>query len=614
MTAIGIDFGTSEIRLAISQPNGSSQYVGNISIQNATRLSKFQTHGKSLKSWLDDAIIAYQSSLSIHPEELTSRLLAIAREHVSQKLDIRITNCAITIPCGYGARGRQHLQEASRRALFTNSRLVLEPMAVLLEKKKDEIDKIAMVCSWGESGCNILLAHQKRGVLEELASRGESSISGSKLTDVVLKHLRQKYKEQTGREPELTPELVNLQLSEATRALQELSLKTEIEIRSFASQRVQQRPYQLTRTELLTWIKDILESCLTSCNSTLQKGGLEKPQMIDELWLVGGISNIPYVKEQFSNWWGREPLIANAQSAALGAARYAGSLWETNNTSFGNTTVIQPQPTPLPIQSIQSPKSSTLDTTSLSTPDSTARDQTPLTGKNSVQEILPAKLTQLVGSLKQVEKLLGDGDVTAAGQSMQDALEVINNYRAQVLFAEGKQILIKAQVQMNQRLGLKDSLVKKQLTKEVKGLLSMAYEKTQEALRLDHNQDNYRVSLKEIETQQENLEIEELYDEALEEKGQNHLDRAHELFEKILKINPNHEYCKKQYALVLQSQYEKKKNELSKNWKRLKPKEQENEVRNIKNLLMRRMDMIGFDPSLKNDLLSIENILKTLKK
>ena len=331
MPSLGIDFGSHEFRLAISQPEGGPRYLG------AGKFPREETRqwGTPLKLLLDGSGTAFPDRRLRQPDELAVRLLEGARHEASKQGLAPVTACAITVPCGYGARGRQHLQEAARMAGFENYRLVLEPMAVILANRADEFDKLAMAFSWGESGCDILVARQKPGKLEEVVSRGNMAVSGRKLTDLVMQHLRTKSREKTGRDPELTQALVSLQQTEARRALHDLSSQDEVEMHTFTLSEKGKISYRLTCTELMGWIKAEIDKGLENCQLVLEKAHIENPQLIDELWLAGGITHIPYVREAFTKWWGHEPHIAEKESAALGAALHAGSLWDNRENEAG---------------------------------------------------------------------------------------------------------------------------------------------------------------------------------------------------------------------------------------------------------------------------------------
>ena len=553
MVALGIDFGSRTLRLAISalndsQPVGELHYLGAININEILGVYHNYFRGSSLKALLDESAIPYTRGKPLPLVQLTTEILKQIYQRLEHKYQAPITHCAITVPCGYGARGRQQLQEAARLAGFTRMRLLLEPMAVLFSRKNDSVEKLKLVCSWGENRCNILVARVKGSWIEEISSRGETGLSGTRLLDTVRQQLRSIHHVRTGQDPELTQEIVDMQNLAAQRTLEVLSAQEEVEIPLFARPARGFGTIRIHRAQLLSWIQGDLTRCIEVCDSVIQKGGIASPQVIDEVWLAGGITSIPKLRELFSAWWGREPLIAQAESAALGAAYFAETLQATPNNDIPNRELLPEQPATGVEQ---------VSLTETPSPDAPAHavETSPQVQTAPANEHQNEKLTQkeaeLLGLLREVEQDLAAGELAKATQAAQNALEVINTYRARILFAEGIQYLKDARQKLVENEHEANPRLKKNLSSRVNELLTLASSKVQEALRLDYKQDAYHQAATEIEQLLKERKVEDIYLSAIKEREENNFPRAIKYFQEILRLDPGNTYCREQYAKTL---------------------------------------------------------------
>jgi tetratricopeptide (TPR) repeat protein len=202
-----------------------------------------------------------------------------------------------------------------------------------------------------------------------------------------------------------------------------------------------------------------------------------------------------------------------------------------------------------------------------------------------------------------VDDLLGSGDIQGAIHSMQDALEVVNLYRARVLHAEGREILKQAK-----KLQAPNAATPKSATKEMDAVLSQAYQKVQEARKLDHQEARYRDTLLEIEQLQKTRRVEELYERALDAQKKNRLQDARLLFKEILDLDPQHAYIKPQYKKLLLIDLEKKNTELQQKLKR--KKNVKFDLLSIREILIKLRDIDALDPELTTFLNQIEEMLK----
>jgi len=84
---------------------------------------------------------------------------------------------------------------------------------------------------------------------------------------------------------------------------------------------------KLTRSKLESLVADLVKQSLKPCQAALKDAGLAKGD-IDEVVLVGGMTRMPKVMEEVSNFFGKEPHkgVNPDEVVAMGAAIQAGVL------------------------------------------------------------------------------------------------------------------------------------------------------------------------------------------------------------------------------------------------------------------------------------------------
>jgi hypothetical protein len=223
--------------------------------------------------------------------------------------------------------------------------------------------------------------------------------------------------------------------------------------------------------------------------------------------------------------------------------------------------------------------------------------------KFSSQATMNRDETGLIHSLHKIDELLAGGEIKAAGHFVQDALEVVNLYRAKVLHAEGVEILKKAK-----NLRAQNSSTPKTLAREMDAILRQAYQRVQEALQLDYQQAQYRSTLLEIEQMQKARRIEDLYERAVDAQKRNHLPEAKQLFKEILDLDLHNEFIKNQYRTLLLIDFEKKNKEIQQKLKR--KKNVKYDLMGIREILFKLKEIDALEPFMVDYLNQIETMLR----
>jgi len=196
--------------------------------------------------------------------------------------------------------------------------------------KKDT--KTIAVYDLGGGTFDITILEIDDGLFEVKSTNGDTFLGGEDFDMAIVNYLAQEFKKENN--VDLTQDKMALQrLKEAAeKAKIELSSSTQTEINQpFISMGSNGQPLhlvlKLTRAKLESLVGDLIKRSLKPCQAALKDAGLSKGD-IDEVVLVGGMTRMPKVIEEVSNFFGKEPHkgVNPDEVVAMGAAIQAGVL------------------------------------------------------------------------------------------------------------------------------------------------------------------------------------------------------------------------------------------------------------------------------------------------
>jgi molecular chaperone DnaK len=245
-----------------------------------------------------------------------------AEEHFAAEgvVDFEVDRAVITVPAYFNDAQRTATRDAGRIAGLEVLRIINEPTAASLAYGLDKRHAgIIAVYDLGGGTFDISILRVEDGVFQVLSTNGDTHLGGDDidllLTERVLAEIpnevRLKPDTPTGR----TNEFVQEVRKAVIQAKHDLSEREETEIRVGAYRR------PLTRGELESMIRPLVERTLGPCRQALADAGLQAPQ-IDEVVLVGGSTRIPLVRQLVGDLFGRTPHseLNPDEVVALGAA------------------------------------------------------------------------------------------------------------------------------------------------------------------------------------------------------------------------------------------------------------------------------------------------------
>src|SRR5207244_3783014 len=254
----------------------------------------------------------------VTPPEVSAPVLRELKRWAEAALGETVSQAVITVPAYFNDSQRQATRDAGRLAGLEVLRLVNEPTAASLAYGLDKQDEgVIAVYDLGGGTFDISILRLRAGVFEVLATSGDTRLGGDdfdeRLAELVLAELpeAERCRADVRARARAAAERAKRALSDAERA----------EIVLGPVRRA------VTRAELETLVKDLVERTAGPCRQALRDAGL-RPEDIGSVVAVGGSTRMPLVRRQMEAVFGRPPLtdLDPDRVVALGAGIQAGIL------------------------------------------------------------------------------------------------------------------------------------------------------------------------------------------------------------------------------------------------------------------------------------------------
>jgi molecular chaperone DnaK len=266
------------------------------------------------------------------PAQISAMILQKMKETAETYLGEKVTQAVITVPAYFNDSQRQATKDAGKIAGLEVLRIINEPTAAALAYGlgKKNSGTVA-VYDLGGGTFDVSILEIDDGMFEVKSTNGDTFLGGEDFDQAIIEYLADEFKRENG---------VDLRSDKlALQRLKEAAEKAKIELSS-AQQTDVNLPFitadasgpkhlniKMTRAKLENLVAPLVKRTVKPCQDALKDAGV-KASDIDEVILVGGMTRMPKIVEEVTNFFGKEPNrgVNPDEVVAAGAAIQGGVL------------------------------------------------------------------------------------------------------------------------------------------------------------------------------------------------------------------------------------------------------------------------------------------------
>lgn len=260
------------------------------------------------------------------PPEISAFILREIKRIAENALQAEVTDAVITVPAYFSDAQRLATQEAGRIAGLNVRRIINEPTAAALAYGLNGAeDQLVLVYDLGGGTFDVSLVELMDGVVEVLASHGDTQLGGDDFDKLLAELLADRFQEENEIDPREDRRAWARLLDAAERAKIALSTRAFVTVKEEYLLTHAGIPRHLetevSRADLDELTRELLLKTLDSVECVLKDADISADQ-IDHVLLVGGSTRMPAVRALIEDELGMEPhdTINPDEAVALGAA------------------------------------------------------------------------------------------------------------------------------------------------------------------------------------------------------------------------------------------------------------------------------------------------------
>jgi molecular chaperone DnaK len=254
---------------------------------------------KSIKRKMGQDIKVKLGDQEYRPQEISAMILRTLRDRASQQLGEPVQRAAITVPAYFNDAQRQATREAGELAGLEVVRILNEPTAASLtyDPSQRELQRM-LVYDLGGGTFDVSIVQAQEGVVEVLASHGDTQLGGDDFDDLLLKHVCDRFQEEHGVDLRGTLIAKARVLRAVEAAKRHLSYhpfaRVQEEFIAEKEGRALHLDMEISREDYEAMIRPLLDRTMDCLQRALEDSKLNA-SAIDKVVLVGGSTRTPIV-------------------------------------------------------------------------------------------------------------------------------------------------------------------------------------------------------------------------------------------------------------------------------------------------------------------------------
>jgi molecular chaperone DnaK len=289
---------------------------------------------KSIKRKMGQDVKVRLGEQEYRPQEISAMILRALRDRAARELGNHVKKAVITVPAYFNDAQRQATREAGELAGLEVLRILNEPTAASLtyDPSQRELRRM-LVYDLGGGTFDVSVVQAQEGVVEVLASHGDTQLGGDDFDDLLLKHVADKFQAEHGVDLRVSLVARARLLRAVEAAKRQLSdhpfARIEEEFIAEKEGQALHLNIEISREEYEGLIRPLLDRTMDCVQRALNDSQLTGTQ-IDKVVLVGGSTRTPLVAQLLEDRLGQSahqevnPDLCVAMGASVQAALIAG--------------------------------------------------------------------------------------------------------------------------------------------------------------------------------------------------------------------------------------------------------------------------------------------------
>ncbi len=285
---------------------------------------------KSIKRRMGEEVEVSMAGKGYSPQEISAMILRTLKDRAAKAMGRPCTKAVITVPAFLGENQREATRQAGEMAGLEVVRIINEPTAAALTyEPHSERNECLLVYDLGGGTFDVSIVQIEQGVVEVLASHGDTHLGGDDFDQLLLDHACDAFAKEHGVDLREIPTARSRMLQAVEEAKKRLSFEAYTTIAEEFIAEKAGKPLHvdmvIDRRDYEALIDPLLKKTLTCVDAALDDAKLTAGQ-IDRVILVGGSTRTPLVHQLLAEQLHHElhSEIDPDQCVALGAAVQGG--------------------------------------------------------------------------------------------------------------------------------------------------------------------------------------------------------------------------------------------------------------------------------------------------